>query len=84
MADSDFRPIAVRDDRLGLCTISHNPNAAKDKFMVGINGKTAGPFSESELKALVENMKDVLSMRGRYLYIQDYNVDGSKKEKEVE
>lgn len=72
----DYRPIAVRDDRMGTCVISYNHKL--QRFYFAIDGKGAGPFSINELKALVENLKDVIDLKGRFIFIEDYNPDGSK------
>jgi hypothetical protein len=79
-----FRPIAVRDDRQGKCVISFNletkefylvVNSSTDKPPVG-----AGPFTLNDLKQLVENVKDVIGLKGQYLFIEEYEVDGSRRE----
>jgi hypothetical protein len=71
-----YSPIAVRDDRGGNCVISFNP-AKKSYFMV-INGQGCGPLSLEDMKQMVENMKDVIELKGMYVYIQDYDADGTK------
>lgn len=72
-----FRPIAVRDDRMGTCVISFHPE--RRLFFLVTDGKGAGPFKLNELKALVENLKDVIDLKGRFIYIEDYEPDGTKK-----
>jgi hypothetical protein len=73
-----YVPIAVRDDRLGNTVISHNTE--KRDFLLSVSGKLAGPFSLNELKALIENIGDVIEMKGRYLYIKEYDAHGKHTE----
>ena len=76
-----FTPIAVRDDRQGTCVISYNPTTkAQEKYFIVVNGNGCGPMSLNDIKTMVENMKDVIDLRGKYNYIQDYDSDGTKKE----
>ena len=72
-----YKTIAVRDDRFGDNRISYNPYTRD--FMFCINGKPAGPFTLKELQGLRENINDVVSMRGTYLFIEEYAPDGSKQ-----
>ena len=71
-----FVPIAVRDDRGGNCVISYN--TLNKKYFLVINGHGAGPFTLPDMKQMVENMKDVIDLKGRYIYIEDYDVDGTR------
>ena len=71
-----FLPIAVRDDRAGNTVISFNPDTRE--FLLSVSGKLAGPFKLTEIKALIENLRDVIEMKGRYLYIEDYDARGNR------
>jgi hypothetical protein len=71
-----YVPIAVRDDRQGNCVISYN--TLNKKYFLVINGSGAGPFTLPDMKQMVENMKDVIDLKGRYIYIEDYDVDGTR------
>ena len=71
-----FRPIAVRDDRMGNCVISYH--IGKKQYYVAINGQGMGPINLNDMRQLIENMKDVVDLKGRYIYIEDYNADGSQ------
>lgn len=72
-----FKPIAVRDDRHGRCVISYHPD--KKLYLLVIDNKPAGPFTLRELEALDANVKDVLDLKGRYIYIDSYTAEGEKK-----
>jgi hypothetical protein len=72
-----FIPVAVRDDRNGNSVISFNPETRK--FLLAVSGKLAGPMSLDELKALKENMVDVIDLKGRFIYLQGYDVYGNLK-----
>lgn len=71
-----FRPIAVRDDRMGTCVISFNPESKL--FFLVTDGKGAGPFNLQELKALKENLTDVIDLKGRFIYLEEYTAEGEK------
>ena len=71
-----FRPVAVRDDRQGRCVISYNRDTKTFYFCV--NHGVAGPFNSKDLTQLMENIKDVLSMKGSFHYIDDYDSQGNK------
>lgn len=71
-----FAAIAVRDDRQGRCIISYNRDIKT--FYFSVNGSAAGPFTEKDLRQLMENIKDVLSMKGNFLYIEGYDSQGNK------
>jgi hypothetical protein len=73
-----FKPIAVRDDRLGICVISYNHDL-KEYFLM-VNGKGVGTFNLRDLKSLKENLADVIELKGRFVYIESYNADGTLKE----
>jgi len=73
-----FKPIAVRDDRLGNTVISYNTGTRE--FVLTVSGKFAGPFTLGELKALKENLNDVIDMKGRYLFIKEYDQYGQRTE----
>ncbi len=76
-----FTPIAVRDDLKGICVISYNASRkeADGRFFVVVNGKALGALTKRDLIALMENIKDVLDMRGVINYINDYEPDGEQK-----
>lgn len=74
---SGYKPIAVRDDRQGSCVISFNRDLKL--FYFSVNKQVAGPFNVKDLQQLAENIKDVLSMKGNFLYIDSYDVLGEKK-----
>lgn len=65
-----FRVIAVRDDRMGKCVISFSRDTKT--FYFSVNGVPAGPFHEKDLRQLMENIRDVISMRGNFHYIEGY------------
>ena len=71
-----YRPIAIRDDRMGACVVSYHHS--KQRFFFAIDGKAAGPFTVNELKALVENLKDVIELKGRFIFIDEYDVYGKR------
>lgn len=73
-----FKPVAVRDDQLGTCVISFNPDL-KEFFLV-VNGKGMGPVNLKDLKSLRENINDVIDLKGQFLYIESYNANGTQKE----
>jgi len=73
-----YKSIAVRDDRYGNNVISYNPT--RKDFMFSINGKPAGPFTLKEMQGLKENINDVVSMRGNFLYIEAYSPDGTRQD----
>lgn len=70
-----FKPIAVRDDRGGTCVVSYNPDTKE--YFLAVGGKGAGPFTLNELKQLTANVTDVIDLRGVYIYIETYGVDGT-------
>jgi uncharacterized protein (UPF0264 family) len=72
-----FMPVAVRDDHNGNTVVSFNTETRE--FLLSVSGKLAGPFKIEELKVLRENINDVVEMRGRYMFIKDYDVRGDKK-----
>lgn len=72
-----WRTIAVRDDRQGKCVISFNRDTKT--FYFSVNGSAAGPFNEKDLRQLMENIRDVLSMKGNFLYISEYDTMGNKE-----
>ena len=72
----DYKPIAVRDDRQGRCVISYS--IARKQFYLTVNKVAAGPFNAKDLQQLMENIKDVLSMKGHFHYITDYTASGDK------
>lgn len=71
-----FIPVAVRDDRAGNTVISYNTETRE--FLLSVSGKLAGPFTLDELKALTDNLGDIIEMKGRYLFIQEYDVKGNR------
>lgn len=72
-----FVPIAVRDDLYGNTVVSYKTETRE--FLLSINGKLAGPMKLEEIRALRENLNDVLDMpRGKYLFIKEYTVRGQK------
>lgn len=71
-----YRPIAVRDERMGACVLSYNEE--NKTFIIVLGEKIAGPYVLDELKLLAANMKDVIEMRGQYLFITEYGPDGRK------
>lgn len=71
-----FKPIAVRDDRQGNTVVSFNTETRE--FLLSVSGKLAGPFKLNELRALRENLNDVIDMEGRYLFIKEYTSRGEK------
>ena len=73
-----YVPIAVRDDHMGNTVVSFNTE--ERKFLLSVDGKLAGPFTLNELKALNENINDVVSMKGMYLFIKEYTARGEKSE----
>ena len=72
-----YRPIAVRDDRQGKTIISYNMNIQRFYFVV--NGSAAGPFTINDLRALNANIKDVIDLKGRFIYIEEYDASGNVK-----
>jgi hypothetical protein len=76
MDTEGYKVIAVRDDRLGTCVISYH--LSKETFLLAINGKITGPFTEDELRACFENMKDVLDLRRNFLFIDEYDIYGNQ------
>jgi len=73
-----YKPIAVRDDRLGTCVISFH--ITEKKFFIYVNGKNVGPLELRDLSSLKENVNDVLSMKGQYMFIDDYDIYGEQRE----
>ena len=71
-----FRPVVVRDDRMGTCVISFN--IERKLFFLVVDGKGAGPFNLQELKALKENLIDVIDLKGRFIYLEEYTAEGEK------
>jgi len=76
-AAEGYKPIAVRDDISGNTVISFNTETRD--FVLAVSGKIMGPITMKEIKALRENLSDVIEMKGRYLYIKDFTVDGTPK-----
>jgi hypothetical protein len=72
-----FKPIAVRDDRLGTTVISYNPDTKEYILVVGEH--SMGPLKKIDLKCLLENVKDVIDHEGHFIYIEEYGVDGSRR-----
>lgn len=72
-----YCPIAVRDDRGGNSTVSYNPD--EKKFIFSISGDVIErPLTIQEINLLKDNFEDIISMRGRYLFLKDYDLDGKK------
>jgi hypothetical protein len=69
-----YLPVAVRDDRNGTCVMSFNP--VTKMFYFSINEIAAGPFKLDELKGLKENIDDIVSMRGQFVFITAYDAYG--------
>lgn len=61
---------------MGNCVISYNYE--KKLYVVMVNKKPVGPLTLNELRAMVENIHDVLDLRGRYVFIDEYDVYGDK------
>lgn len=72
----EFFPIAVRDDLNGKNIISYNPQTKE--YLLSISGKLAGPITLKEIEILQENLKDVLELKGRYLFIKEYDIQGNR------
>jgi hypothetical protein len=77
-ADTDiaegYKPIAVRDDIAGNTVISYSTE--NRDFILAVSGKLMGPVTLKEIKALRENLNDVIELKGRYLFIKEFNVTG--------
>ena len=71
-----YTPIAVRDDRAGNTVISFNTET--NLFLISVTGKLLGPLTLAEMKATRENFNDVIEMKGRYLFITEYDVHGNR------
>lgn len=71
-----YVPVAVRDDRSGNTVISFSTE--KRNFILAVSGKISGPFTLDEVKALKDNLEDIIEMKGRYLFISEYDVRGNK------
>lgn len=71
-----YRPVAVRDDFAGNTVVSFNTETRK--FLLSVSGKLMGPIDLDEIKALLENLKDIVEMKGHYNYIKEYDVQGNK------
>jgi hypothetical protein len=76
LVPAGYRPVAVRDDRQGKCVISFNRDLRL--FYFTVNKASAGPFNEKDLRQLMENIKDVLSMKGSFHYIDGYDAQGNQ------
>ena len=72
-----YKPVAVRDDITGNTVISFNTD--KRDFILAVSGKLLGPITAKELAALSANIVDVLELKGRFLFIEDYDVHGNQK-----
>jgi hypothetical protein len=73
-----FKPVAVRDDRLGTTVVSFDPDTKE--FFIVVNGKQMGPLMLADIKCLRENLNDIIDLKGRFVYIESYNPDGSQKD----
>lgn len=71
-----YTPIAVRDDIVGNTVISFNTETRD--FILAVSGKMLGPVTLKEVEALTLNLQDVIEMKGRYLFIQDYDAAGNQ------
>ena len=71
-----YRPIAVRDDIAGNTVISYSTEG--QDFILSVSGKLLGPLTLKEMKALRENISDVIEMKGRFLYIKEFDVHGNE------
>ncbi len=71
-----YKPIAVRDDISGNTVISFSTE--NRDFILSVSGKMLGPLTSKELAALNANIADVIEMKGRYLFIESYDVTGEK------
>lgn len=71
-----YKPIAVRDDITGNTVISFNTETRD--FILSVSGKMLGPLTTKELTTLNLNIGDVIEMKGRFLFIDSYDVDGAK------
>jgi hypothetical protein len=69
-----YLPVAVRDDRHGTNIMSFNP--VTKMFYFSINGIAAGPFKLDELQSLKENVDDIASMKGHFIFITAYDSYG--------
>lgn len=80
LVPNGFKPIAVMDDIRGNCVVSFNVET-KEYFLAisahGSNPKGVGPISLAEMEQLVKTAKDVIDQKGRYLFIDEYNADGT-------
>lgn len=75
----DFKPIAVRDDRNGTTVISYDQKTKK--FLVSVSGEILErPLTLKEIEVLRDNFNDILEMKGRYLFIKEYDILGSQNE----
>jgi len=75
-AAEGYKPIAVRDDICGNTVISFNTETRD--FILSVSGKLLGPVTVKEMSALRDNISDVIDMKGRFLYIDSYDVTGAK------
>jgi len=74
----EFKPVAVRDDQFGTNVISFNPDTKT--FYLVVNGVSMGPLDMRDLKGLKENICDVIDLKGRFVFIESYNADGTQKD----
>ncbi len=75
-AAKGYKPIAVRDDIAGNTVISFSTE--NRDFILSVSGKLMGPLTLKEIKALQENIGDVIEMKGRYLFIKEFDVHGNE------
>jgi len=69
-----YLPVAVRDDRNGTCVMSFNP--VTKMFYFSVNEIAAGPYKLDELKSLRENIDDIVTMKGHFVFITAYDAYG--------
>ena len=63
-----MKKIAVREEKWGDCVIWHDP---KDKsYSIQVRNVMSGPYTLKELSSVRENIADVISQDGRYLFIE--------------
>lgn len=67
----NYKPIALRDDYNGKSVISFNTETKR--FSCSVGDKSIEPLTLRELEVLRDNLTDVLEMKGRYLFIKDYD-----------
>lgn len=64
-----FKRIAHTETRRGDCTFYHNPETKQ--FFFKLSGRLAGPFDKADFEPLVITLKDVIDMRGVYIYLDE-------------